>query len=166
MRRLLTTFACIALTACGPGDTKTVNDLPDPETPTWTHASDAVQVMLTIKETAGTDAFILACAKAGPTLTFKAGIQQVGLANVASPVALVLTTDSLPATLAPEAADTRSFSATAPLTPEALAAVRDTTTARIFVKDGYAFAESAVDAGAEFETFATACATLTGVVAK
>ncbi|KAF0176645.1 MAG: hypothetical protein IV086_02380 [Hyphomonadaceae bacterium] len=166
MHRLLATLACIALTACGPGDTKTVDALPEAETPTWTHAGDAVQVTLTIKETAGTDAFTLACAKAGPTLTFTAGIQQVGLANLAPPVALVLTSDSLPATLAPETADARIFSATAPLTPEALAALRDTTTARIFVNDGYAFAESAVDAGAEFETFASACAALTGVVAQ
>ena len=52
------------------------------------------------------------------------------------------------------------------MTAELLAAVRDSTTVRISVNDGYAFAESAIDTGQVFEKFAADCAALTGVAAK
>lgn len=110
--------------------------------------------------------FRLVCAKAGPALTLTAGTTQVGIANMASPYALTLSGQSFPGELVHSADNAKTFSVTAPLTPEVLTALRDSTTARISVNDGYAFAESAVDQGQVFEKFAAACATLTGIATK
>jgi hypothetical protein len=168
MRRLLVLSACIALTACAPGDTKKVETAhPDATatTPVWTRTGDAAQVTLSIKETADMEPFTLRCAKAGPALTVSAGVQQVAIANLAAPYALVLSGGAFPASQRPELADAKTFSVTAPVTPELLSAIRDTSSARISVNGGYAFAESATEAGSAFETFARDCASLTGVVA-
>lgn len=149
---------CIALTACGQSNTNTVAG--------WTHTKSADEVALSIKEEADADAFRLVCAKAGPALILSAGVQQVGMANMAPPFAMTLSGVSFPATLVPGQDGGPTFAVTAPLTSEMLTAVREGTTARISVNDGYAFAESGVDGGQEFEKFVTECSALTGVAAK
>ena len=88
------------------------------------------------------------------------------MANMAPPFAMTLSGVSFPATLVPGQDGGPTFAVTAPLTSEMLTAVREGTTARISVNDGYAFAESGVDGGQEFEKFVTECSALTGVAAK
>jgi len=156
MRRVFISLAAaLALTACGPG-----------QTDGWTQTDNAAEVALSKQETPDMQPFRLVCAKAGPALTLTAGIKQVGIANMAPPYALVLSGSTFPATLVPGSDGGETFAVTAPLTPEMLAAMRDATTARISVNDGYAFAESAIDQGKVFETFAADCAALTGIAAK
>lgn len=157
MRRIVVVLACCSVIACGPGKM--------PATPGWTQTNGASEVVLSNKASADEPEFRLACTKAGPALTLTAAVAQVGIANMASPYALSLSGASFEATLVSGAADATMFSATAPLSPEVLAALRDATTARISVNDGYAFAESDVDPGQAFETFAADCAALTGVAA-
>jgi hypothetical protein len=156
MRRVFISLAAaLALTACGPS-----------QTDGWTQTNTAAEITLSKQETPDMQPFRLVCAKAGPALTLTAGVKQVGLANMAAPYALVLSGTTFEATLVPGSDSAETFSATAPLTGEMLAAVRDGTTARISVNDGYAFAESAIDQGQVFEKFATDCAALTGIPAK
>jgi hypothetical protein len=133
--------------------------------PTWLTTETSEQVMLTAQEFPNAPAFVLTCDKAGPTLTFNAGVDQVALGNMAAPYALVMSGATFPATLTPVKDGDLTFSVSAPLTPDALAAVRDAVTVRISVNDGYAFAESGVDPGDRFEGFAAACARLTGLAA-
>jgi hypothetical protein len=159
MYRLLVAAAgCLALAACGQSSTSAV--------PGWTHEKSAEEVSLSIVETPDMAAFRLVCAKAGPALTLSAGVQQVGMANMAPPFAMTLSGAPFPATLVPGQDGGPTFAVTAPLTAEMLTAVRDGTTARISVNDGYAFAESGVDQGQEFEKFAADCTALTGVAAQ
>lgn len=172
MRRLLIAASCLALIACQPAKPPAPPEDPAvsgadeaPATPTFAHTKSATDVALSIQEFPNTPAFDLKCAKAGPTITFTAAQAQVGMANMAAPFALVAAGATFPGTLAPGSDGAATFSVSAPLTPALLAAVRDATTARILVNDGYAFAESGVDPGKEFETFAAQCATMTGVVA-
>lgn len=156
MRRVFISFtAVLALAACGPS-----------QTDGWTQTNTAADITLSKQETPDMQPFRLVCAKAGPTLTLTAGVKQVGLANMAAPYALVLAGATFEATLVPGSDGAETFSATAPLTSDMLAAVRDGTTARISVNDGYAFAESAIDQGQVFEKFAADCAALTGIAAK
>ncbi len=158
MYRFLMMASCAGLVACGQSGTNGVKG--------WTHAKSADEVSLTIVETPDMAAFRLVCAKAGPALTLSAGVQQVGMANMAPPFAMTLSGASFPATLVPGQDGGSTFAVTAPLTGEMLTAVRDGTTARISVNDSYAFAESGVDGGQEFEKFVTDCTALTGVAAK
>ncbi len=158
MFRIVAVAGCVGLAACGQSNTNTVAG--------WTHAKSADEVSLTIVETPDMAAFRLVCAKAGPALTLSAGVQQVGMANMAPPFAMTLSGTAFPATLVPGQDGGPTFAVTAPLTGEMLTAVRDGRTARISVNDGYAFAESGVDAGQEFEKFVTDCSGLTGVAAK
>ncbi|MFM9861988.1 MAG: hypothetical protein ACKVRO_00135 [Micropepsaceae bacterium] len=158
MRRVfitLTLTAAVALTACGPG-----------QTDGWTQTNTAAGITLVKQESPDMQPFRLACAKAGPALTLTAGVKQVSLANIAPPFALVLSGATFEAALVPGSDGAETFSVTAPLTGEMLAALSGATTARISVNDGYAFAESAIDTGQVFEKFAADCATLTGVAAK
>lgn len=156
MRRVFISLAAVvAVAACGPS-----------QTDGWTQTNTAAEITLTKREASDMQPFRLLCAKAGPALTLTAGIKQVGIANMAPPYALVLSGTTFPAELVPGSDGAETFSVTAPLTDEMLAALRDATTARIFVHDGYAFAESAIDEGQVFEKFAADCAALTGVAAK
>ncbi|NOT39927.1 MAG: hypothetical protein HOP13_05490 [Alphaproteobacteria bacterium] len=156
MRQVFITLtAVLALAACGPS-----------QTDGWTQTNTAAEITLAKQEAADMQPFRLVCAKAGPALTLTAGVTQVGMSNMAPPFALVLSGATFPATLVPGSDRAETFSATAPLSGDMLAAVRDATTVRISVNDGYAFAESAIDQGQVFEKFATDCATLTGVAAK
>ena len=145
----------LALAACGPT-----------QTDGWTQTNTATEITLSKQETPEMQPFRLVCAKAGPALTLSAGVKQVGIANMAPPFAMTLSGASFEATLVPGSDSGETFAVTAPLTGEMLAAVRDGTTARISVNDGYAFAESAIDQGQVFEKFAADCATLTGVAPK
>jgi hypothetical protein len=150
---------CLGLIACGQKAAP-----PAPATPGWNQSATAADVLLTNQAAADAPAFGLVCAKTGTALTLTAPIAQVGLANMAPPFAIVVSGATFPATLVPGSDSGKTFSVTAPLTPELLTAVRDATTARISVNDGYAFAESDVDPAQAFETFTAACSTLTGVV--
>ena len=156
MYRILVVAGCVGLAACGQSKTDAG----------WIHSKGADAVTLTIRETAEMAPFELVCAKAGPTLTLSAGVQQVGMANMAPPFAMTLSGESFPATLVPGQDGAPTFAVTAPLTGEMLTAVRDGTTARISVNDSYAFAESAVDSGQGFEQFVIDCSALTGVAAR
>lgn len=147
--------AALAVTACGPS-----------KTDGWTQTNTAADITLVKQESPDMQPFRLVCAKAGPSLTLTAGIKQVGIANMAAPYALVLSGTTFDATLVPGSDGAETFAVTAPLTGDMLAAVRDATTARISVNDGYAFAESAIDQGQVFEKFAADCAALTGIAAK
>jgi hypothetical protein len=156
MRRVFISLsAALALTACGPS-----------KTDGWTQTNTAADITLVKQESPDMQPFRLVCAKAGPSLTLTAGIKQVGIANMAAPYALVLSGTTFEATLVPGSDGAETFAVTAPLTGDMLAAVRDATTARISVNDGYAFAESAIDQGQVFEKFAADCAALTGIAAK
>jgi hypothetical protein len=156
MRRVFISLAAaLALTACGSS-----------QTDGWTQTNTAVDITLSKQEAPDMQPFRLVCAKAGPALTLTAGIKQVSIANMAPPYALVLSGATFPAELVPGSDGGETFAVTAPLTPDVLAALRDATTARIFVNDGYAFAESAIDQGKVFEKFAADCAALTGIAAK
>ncbi len=157
-RLVVAAVGCIALTACGQSNTTAVAG--------WTHTKSADEVVLSIKEASDAEAFRLVCAKAGPTLTLSAAVQQVGMANMAPPFAMTLSGASFDATLVPGQDGGPTFAVTAPLTGEMLTAVRDGTTARISVNDAYAFAESGIDRGQEFEKFTADCTALTGVAAK
>ena len=176
MRRLLIVLSCIGLIACQRDTTKEAVPAADAVAeqtgndeagfqPSWTHTKDAARVVLSDQEFPNAPPFALACAKTGPTLTVSADVNKVAMANMAPPFALVLLGANFPATLQPGADNAVTFSVTAPLTPAALAAVRDATTARISVNDQYAFVESRADPGQEFEKFAADCAALTGIVA-
>lgn len=170
MRRLLMAAACLALIACQPAKPPApVEEAAGADeaaaTPTFAHTKSATDAALSIQEFPNAPPFDLKCAKAGPTMTFTAAQAQVGLSNMAFPYALVAAGATFPGELVHGSDGATTFSVSAPLTPALLGAVRDATTARILVNDGYAFAESGVDPGQEFETFATECATLTGVVA-
>lgn len=161
MRRILMMVVCLAVIAC---EQKTAPVAADP--PGWSQTNSAAEIALANQAAPGAPAFGFACTRAGSALTLTAGIGQVGIANMAPPFAMVLSGATFPATLVPGADSSPKFSVTAPLSPEMLAALRDSTTARISVNDGYAFAESDVDPGHVFEKFAADCATLTGVVAR
>ena len=155
MRRAIMVTAALILAACGPS-----------QVDGWTQTSGAGEVALSKQETKEEEPFRLVCTKTGPTLTFTAGSKQVGMSNMAAPYALVAGGATFPAELVAGSDAGKSFSVTAPLTAELLAAVRDSTTVRISVNDGYAFAESAIDTGQVFEKFAADCGALTGVTAK
>lgn len=156
MRRvLLSLTAFLALTACGPG-----------KTDGWTQTNNADEIALSKQEAADMQPFRLACTKAGSALTLTAGIKQVALSNMAPPFAIVLSGSTFPAELVPGSDAAATFSVTTPLTGAVLVAMRDATTARISVNDGYAFAESAIDQGQIFEKFAADCAALTGIAAQ
>jgi hypothetical protein len=155
MRRAIILSAVLTLAACGPS-----------QTDGWTQTNGAGEIALSKQETKDMEPFRLVCTRTGPTLTFTAGSKQVGMANMAAPYALVAGGATFEAALVPGSDAGASFSVSAPLTAELLAAVRDSTTVRISVNDGYAFAESAIDNGQVFEKFAADCAALTGVAAK
>ena len=156
MRRVLVSVATVlALMACGPG-----------QTDGWTQTNAAGEITLAKQETQDMEPFRLACTNAGTALTLTAGIKQVSLSNMVPPFAIVLSGSTFPAELVPGSDGAATFSVTTPLTGAVLAALRDATTARISVNDGYAFAESAIDQGQIFEKFATDCAALTGVAAQ
>lgn len=157
-RLMVAAAGCIALTACGQSNTNAVAG--------WTHTKSADEVVLSIQEASDAEAFRLVCAKTGPALTLSAAVSQVGMANMAPPFAMTLSGASFDATLVPGQDGGPTFAVTAPLTGEMLAAVRDGTTARISVNDSYAFAESGIDAGQEFEKFVADCTALTGITAK
>lgn len=163
MRHLFIALSCVSLFACSPNKEAAAPEAADAKG--WTQGSTAGEVALDIREDASAPGFRLACAKAGSTLVLSAALSQVGMANMAPPFALVASGATFPATLVAGTDAGPMFSVTLPLTPDVLAAVRDATTARISVNEGYAFAESDVDAGKGFEKFAAACSTLTGVVA-
>lgn len=167
MRRLLMAMGCLSLIACQPAKPAAPAEEPAKTdavaAPVWSQTKTATDIAVSIQEFPDGPPFILTCAKAGPTLTFTAAQAQVGMANMAPPFALVASGVTFPGTLAPGGDGAKLFTVAAPLTPELLTAVRDATTARISVNDGYAFVESGVDAGQEFEKFAAECATLTGV---
>lgn len=156
MRHAITILSlALLVSACSPS-----------QTDGWTQMNTATEITLSKQEAPDMKPFSLVCAKAGPTLTLSAGVKQVGMANMAPPFAMTLSGSSFEATLVPGSDTGETFAVTAPLTGEMLAAVRDGTTARISVNDGYAFAESAVDQGQVFEKFAADCAKLTGVAPK
>lgn len=155
MRRVFISLAAVAvLGACGSS-----------QTDGWTRTNTADEVTLSKQEAEGMQPFRLACAKTGASLTLTAGIAQVGIANMAPPYVMGFAGTTFPATLVPGSDGAETFSVAAPVTGEMLAALRDATTARIVVNDGYAFAESAIDEGQVFEKFAADCAALTGVAA-
>jgi hypothetical protein len=131
--------------------------------PSWLHEAGVDLVNLVNQEAPNSPAFTLSCAKAGPTLTFSAPADQVGISNRAAPYALVASGATFPAEAVPGADGDLVFSVRAPLTAEMLAAVRDAVTVRILLNDGYAFAESGIDPGEAFEIFAGDCAALAGV---
>ena len=162
MRQFFVVTACLCLAACGQNKVADTANA----TPGWTHAKSADEVSLTSEGTDSASTFRLVCAKAGPALTAAAAQSQVGIANMASPFALVVGGGTFPAERVAGSDVGQTFSVSLPVTADVLAAVRDTTTARIFVNDGYAFAESDIDPGQEFENFVTACSALTGVAAK
>lgn len=156
MRRvLLGLTALLALTACGPG-----------KTDGWMQTNNADEIALSKQEASDMQPFRLVCTKTGPALTLTAGVKQVALSNMAPPFAVVLSGSSFPAELVPGSDAAATFSVTTPLTGAVLVAMRDATTARISVNDGYAFAESAIDQGQVFEKFAADCAALTGIAAQ
>lgn len=162
MRQFFVVTACLCLAACGQNKVADTANA----TPGWTHAKSADEVSLTSEGTDSASTFRLVCAKAGPALTASAAQSQVGIANMASPFALVVGGGTFPAERVAGSDVGQTFSVSLPVTADVLAAVRDTTTARIFVNDGYAFAESDIDPGQEFENFVAACSALTGVAAK
>lgn len=183
MNKTMIALACLSLTGCQPADRKpeTTPSAPASVTasptvaqaipgatasrPGWTHADKPSEVSLAIQDTPDAPPFTLTCFAKGPAVTLTAGVTQVGRANIKPPFAMVASGGSVPASLAIADAAATVFSVTAALTPDALGMIRDAVTIRILVSDGDAFAESAVDPGEEFETFAKACARLTGVVA-
>ena len=156
MRRVFISLAAaVSLAGCGSS-----------QTDGWTRTNTGTEVTLAKQEAEGMQPFRLACAKGGASLTLTAGVAQVGIANMAPPYVMGFAGTMFPATLVPGADGAETFSVTAPVTGEMLAALRDATTARIVVNDGYAFAESAVDEGQVFEKFVADCAALTGVGVK
>ena len=156
MRRVLVSvMTVLALTACGPSNTDG-----------WTQTNTTGEISLAKQESPDMEPFRLACTKAGAALTLSAGVKQVSLSNMVPPFAIVLSGSTFPAELVPGSDSGASFSVTAPLAGALLVALRDATTARISVNDGYAFAESAVDTSQVFEKFAADCAALTGVAAQ
>ncbi|MCE9524066.1 MAG: hypothetical protein K8S25_16740 [Alphaproteobacteria bacterium] len=161
MRRMIVMAVCFGVVACEQNKAAEAAN-----TPGWTQTNGAGEVVLLNQAAGDAPAFAVACTKAGAALTFTASIAQVGIANIASPYSLVLSGATFPARAVRGAAEATTFSVTAPLSPEVLAALRDTTTARIFVNDSFAFAESDVDPGQVFEKFAADCAALTGVAAR
>ena len=168
MHQRLALLACIGLVACqpsAPDAAETARDV-SASTPAWALSADAAQVVLANQAASDGLAFALACVKAGPTLMLTADTRQVGVANLAPPFSVVLAGATFPATLGPEPEGGQTFSVTTPLTAEVLAAVRDGTSARIMVNEGYAFAESDIDSGDEFERFAADCAEFTGITAR
>lgn len=171
MRGVLTLITCLGLVGCQPkppeapaGQAETAAQAP-PAAASWTMNQAGEAATLVIFEPGMDQPFTLACRKAGPTLSASASVKQVALANTAPPFALVLSATTFVGELGPGGFNGPVFTVSTPLTAEALTALSGAVTARISVNDGYAFAESAVDPGAEFETFAAACAQIAGLSA-
>jgi hypothetical protein len=168
---LLVGAACLGIAACQP-QTITSPDISAetdgrlaqmPDAPAFTQRSDSDSHHLTIQEFSDAPTFDLACTKAGPSLVLTAAVAQVGLTSLSGPFSIVLSGGSFPAERLPSADDAEMFAVIAPLTPELVTAVGATTTARIFVDNGNAFAASGVDTGDHFKRFATACTAFTGI---
>jgi hypothetical protein len=176
MRTILIAAAFSGLAACQPAPaapaaepevTAAAEDTAEPIVEqalaaTFVHAADAGTASLLITEDPAEPGFGLDCTPAALTLT--GATSQVALGNMAMPYSISVSGASFEAELVPGDDAAPTFAVTAPLTPEVLSALSGATTARIFVNDGYAFVESGIDTGEEFERFATACADLSGIV--
>lgn len=173
IRPLMIAALSVTLAACQPkpaapveSETPATEAVPEVEAAAadrWSAASDDAGFSITSQESADTEPFTLTCSIAGKKLIAGAGVEEVHFSNMAYPYKVLFSGTPFDADLVPGLDSTPRFEVSAPITPDLLAALRDTQTARIVVNDGYAFAESAVDDRDIFETFVADCATATGI---
>lgn len=179
MRPAIIVTSLMALTACQPAATNSAPPSAEPpaessapaEGPAgvaFTIVSEPGVVRLDIDEGADDLRFVLTCKAEGPQLVATGAISQVALGNMAMPYGISLSGMSFEAELLaddqqPAGLPMPTFSVKTPLTPDVLSALGGASTARIMVNDNYAYVESGLDSGDNFESFAADCAALTGL---